>query len=96
MKLKQLNSLTSIDMLRCLDDVEKTHRTAVRKFPGSIPGSGNIFMFAIFVLLWFFLKNKLMKGKALRKHNLNEKTAASVLLKLFISSNELCHTTDAP
>jgi len=27
-----------------------------------------------------------MKGKALRKHSLHEKTAASVLLKLFISS----------
>ena len=36
-----------------------------------------------------------MKGKALRKHSLHEKTAASVLLKLFISSNEWCHTTDA-
>ena len=31
---------------------------------------------------------KLMKGKALRKHSLHVKTAASVLLKLFISSNE--------
>jgi len=30
---------------------------------------------------------KLMKGKALRKHSLHEKTA-SVLLKLFISGNE--------
>jgi len=29
--------------------------------------------------------NKLMKGKALRKHSLHEKTAASVLLKLFIT-----------
>ena len=29
-----------------------------------------------------------MKGKALRKHSLREKTAASVLLKLFIGSNE--------
>jgi len=37
-----------------------------------------------------------MKGKALRKHSMLEKTAASVLLKLFISSNEKCHTTDAP
>jgi len=37
-----------------------------------------------------------MKGKALRKHSLHEKTAASGLLKLFISSNEWCHTTDAP
>jgi len=35
-------------------------------------------------VLWF----KLMKGKALRKHSLHEKTAASVLLKLFISGNE--------
>ena len=33
-------------------------------------------------------KIKLMKGKALRKHSLHEKTAASVLLKLFISGNE--------
>jgi len=31
---------------------------------------------------------KLMKGKVLRKHSLHEKTAASVLLKLFISGNE--------
>jgi len=33
---------------------------------------------------------KLMKGKALRKHSLHEKTAASVLLKLFISGKEIC------
>jgi len=32
-----------------------------------------------------------MKGKALRKHSLHEKTAASFLLKLFICSNEGCH-----
>jgi len=31
---------------------------------------------------------KLMKGKALRKQSLHEKTAASVLLNLFISGNE--------
>jgi len=31
---------------------------------------------------------KLMKVKALGKHSLHEKTAASVLLKPFISSNE--------
>jgi len=36
--------------------------------------------------------NKLMKGKALRKHSLHKKTAASVLLRLFISGNEWCHT----
>jgi len=34
-----------------------------------------------------------MKAKALRKHSLHEKTAASVLLKLIISSND---ATDAP
>jgi len=32
---------------------------------------------------------------ALWKQGLNEKTAASVLLKLFIRGNERCHTTDA-
>jgi len=37
-----------------------------------------------------------MKGKALRKHSLHGKTAASVLLKLFISGFEIFHTTDAP
>jgi len=31
---------------------------------------------------------KLKKGKSLRKHSLHEKTAASVLLKPFISSND--------
>ena len=40
--------------------------------------------------------NKLMKGKALRKHSLHGKTAASVLLKLFNSGNEKCQTTDTP
>jgi len=39
------------------------------------------------VKLLLTINNKLMKGKALRKHSLHEKTAASVLLKLFISSN---------
>ena len=39
---------------------------------------------------------KMMKGKALRKHSLHEKTIASVLLELFITSNELCLITDAP
>ena len=42
-----------------------------------------------FKLLFYI---KLMKGKAFRKHSLHEKTAASVLLKLFISSNERCHS----
>ena len=34
--------------------------------------------------------------KAPRKHSLHEKTEASVLLKLFIGSNECCQITDAP
>jgi len=38
--------------------------------------------------------SKLMKGKALRKHSLRGKIAASVLLKLFISGNEGCHNKD--
>jgi len=37
-----------------------------------------------------------MKAKALRKQGMHDKTEASVLLKLFISGNERCHTTDAP
>jgi len=39
---------------------------------------------------------ELMKKKALRKHSLRRNIAASVLLKLFISANERCHTNDAP
>jgi len=35
-----------------------------------------------------------MKGKALREHSLHGKTAASVSLRLFISGNERCHTTE--
>ena len=55
----------------------------------------------IFLFMWTpevfnLIYIKLIKGKALRKHSLHEKTAASVLLKLFISGNEWCHTTDAP
>jgi len=37
-----------------------------------------------------------MKGKAPRKYSPHGKTAASLLLKLFISGYEICHTTDAP
>jgi len=34
-----------------------------------------------------------MKGKALRKHSLHGRKAASVLLKLFISGTERCYIT---
>jgi len=37
-----------------------------------------------------------MKEKALRKHSLHGINAVSFLLKLFISGNVRCHTTDAP
>jgi len=43
-----------------------------------------------------FILVKLRKGKTLRKHSLHGITEASVLLKLFISSNKRCHTTNAP
>jgi len=36
----------------------------------------------------------LREGKTLRKHSLQGEKAASVLLKLFISDIERCHTTD--
>ena len=49
-----------------------------------LKGDGEICV-CVFFIIYFI---KLMKGKALRKHSLHEKTAASVLLKLFISSNE--------
>ena len=42
----------------------------------------------MFVTVFGQTLTKLMKGKVLRKHSLHEKTAASVLLKLFISGNE--------
>ena len=35
-------------------------------------------------------------GKYLRNHSLHGEIAALVLLKLLISGNEICHTTDAP
>ena len=38
--------------------------------------------------VYVMANKKLMNGKALGKHSLHEKTAASVLLKLFISGNE--------
>jgi len=35
----------------------------------------------------------IIKGKALMKHSLHGKIAASVYLKMFISGNGRCHTT---
>jgi len=42
----------------------------------------------------FYSEIKLIKRKALMKHSLHGKIAASVLLKQFISGNERYHTTD--
>jgi len=47
-----------------------------------------------YLIIGFALK--LRKGKALRKHSPHGKIAGSVLLKLFISGNERCNTTDVP
>ena len=49
-----------------------------------------------FVIVVIFVIIRTEERVALRKQGLNERTAASVLLKLFISGNERCHTTDAP
>ena len=46
-------------------------------------------MFILQNNIMFIRYMKLMKGKALRKHSLHEKTAASVLWKLFIGSHIL-------
>ena len=47
--------------------------------------------------LYFCILIELIKGKALKKkHSMHWKTAASVVLKLVISGDERCHTTDAP
>ena len=57
-------------------------------FHNSLTGGVGTGSILLRLLLLFEKQLKLMKGKALRKHGLHEKTAASVLLKLFISGNE--------
>jgi len=59
-------------------------------FSGGLQQQGTICSRQVDVIMIIYqsLIKKLMKEKALRKHSLHEKTAASVLLKLFISSNE--------
>jgi len=53
----------------------------------------NLHIFTMTIIVQYNASNdckllfKLMKGKALRKHSLHEKIAASVVLKLFISSS---------
>jgi len=49
-----------------------------------------------FLTTFYYIRIKLRKGKALRKHNLHGIRTASVWWKLFISGNARCHTTDAP
>jgi len=57
---------------------------------------GPFYIISIVTKPWNLFWYKTDEGKAIRKHSLHEKTAASVLLKLFISGNEWCHTTDDP
>jgi len=48
---KQLNSLTTIDILSWLGGAVVTHPLWVQEVPGSIPGSGKGFYVRFFVLL---------------------------------------------
>jgi len=61
--LKQLNSLTSLDVFNWLCGQEVTLQTAVWEVPGSITGSGKDFYVCFFVLLllcfYFFVQNTL-------------------------------------
>jgi len=66
--------MLSMIMVDCLGTVNCHQQTAFVDMPEGIPLRSG----AIFII-------KLMKGKAIRKH---EKIDASVLLKLFISCNE--------
>jgi len=49
--LKQLNSLTSIDIFSCVGSLEVTQQTLMREVPGSIPGTGQGFKFVFLLLL---------------------------------------------
>jgi len=60
---KQLNCLTTIDILSWLGGVVVTHPLWVQEVPGSVPGSGKgfyVWFFALLLLCFYFLsKNTL-------------------------------------
>jgi len=58
--LRQLNSLTKIDMFSQLDDQEVTHPTGVRDVPGRFPALARIFTFD-FVVCCCVFRRKLSK-----------------------------------
>ena len=61
--LKQLNSLTTIDMLSCVCGQEVTHQVTMREIPGSILGSGKDFyvcIFFVFFVAFFWSETRYM------------------------------------
>jgi len=54
---KQLNSLTTIEILSWFGGAEVTHPSLVRDIPGSIPGMARLFMFDFFVFYVFVIKH---------------------------------------
>ena len=61
--MKQLKSMTLINLFKLLDGLEVTHQIAVREVPGSIPDSGNDFyvcsLFCCCCVFYFFVQNTL-------------------------------------
>jgi len=67
---KQLNGLTTIDILSWLGGAVVTHPVWDQEFPGSIPGSGKGFYVWIFILLllcfYFFVQKHIIYRKILQ------------------------------
>jgi len=67
---KQLNGMTTIDILSWLGGAVVTHPLWVQEVPGSIPGSGKGFYVLYFVLLllcyYFFVQKQSIYGKILQ------------------------------
>ena len=85
---KQLNGLTTIDILSWLGGAVVTHPLWVQDVPGSIPGSGKGFYVWIFVLLllcfYFFVQNTLFIGKYYNSfYNVNLFSILNVLQDLW-------------